>query len=66
MVGVGRLLCYSVQDGACIGYYVDVDTTVLRNYIYINQVPDLNFQIFLFSILFMFSFLVGVYVASNS
>jgi hypothetical protein len=66
MIGVAQLKCYDIYNGVCRGYYVDVDTTVIKNYIYFNQVLDPSFQIFLFSVLFMFSFLVGVYVASNS
>jgi hypothetical protein len=66
MIGIAQLKCYDVVNGVCNGYYVDVDTTVIRNYIYINQVPDINFQIFIFSVLFMFAFLIGAYVGSNS
>jgi hypothetical protein len=65
MVGIGHLLCGAVQDNVCTIYYLEVDTTVLKNYVYINQAADINFQFFIFACLFMLSFLIGIYTGSN-
>lgn len=65
MVGIGRLMCETVQDGSCIKYYIDLDTTTIKYYI-APALRDAGFEIFSFSILFFFAFLVGVYVASNT
>jgi hypothetical protein len=48
------------------GVYQIVLDTVSFSQVSISVVVDKSFQIFMFSLLFFFSFFVGVYVASNS
>jgi hypothetical protein len=46
-------------------YDLFVDTLTISQ-IPLSVVPNSGFQIFMFSVLFMFAFLVGAYVGSNS
>jgi len=65
MVNIGQLICNDNTNGYCLSYDMYYDTNAIKNSIYINQVPDINFQFFIFACLFMLSFLIGIYSGSN-